>query len=103
MSHEHNKLLEIQNKFAEHAAKDIPIGSIWKHYKGGLYQIKGFVMQESTEKMQVYYESLDQPLKYPWLRPVSEVFDIMWNNGNMVRRFERIIPKPEQKQVSKKL
>lgn len=90
MSHDHNKLLEIQNKFTEHAERDIPIGSIWKHYKGDHYEIKGFVMQESTEKMYVLYQSVSNPLKYPWSRPAKEFFDPMWHNQNMIRRFERI-------------
>jgi hypothetical protein len=59
-------------KIYQQEVQGIPLSSIWKHYKGDLYKVVGFVMIESNQEIGVCYVSLDYPTIYPWMRPVSE-------------------------------
>ena len=35
-----------------------PLGSLWKHYKGGIYQILGYVMRDQQRKWKSVIEML---------------------------------------------
>jgi hypothetical protein len=37
------------------AAMDMPVGSFWRHYRGDIYEIVGFGVQESTGQIEVEY------------------------------------------------
>lgn len=65
--------------------------SIWKHYKGEFYLIRGFVMKESTEEIEVCYSNLTKPLLYPCCCPFVEWNEIVQYNGNHVKRFTKIV------------
>lgn len=59
MPHAIEDIEKAQKDFHECGA--IPLHSYWKHYKGEVYEVVGFVMKESTEEMQVCYTSVAKP------------------------------------------
>jgi hypothetical protein len=48
MPHSIEDIEKAQKDFSKRG--EIPLHSYWKHYKGELYQVVGFVMMESTEE-----------------------------------------------------
>lgn len=62
-------------------------GSVWKHYKGSLYKIKGLVIQEATEEIAVCYEAVVNPLPIPWSRTLREWNEEVEHNGVVLPRF----------------
>jgi hypothetical protein len=72
MSHDSRKIETKKGVYQE--SPDIPLLSIWRHYKGEMYKVVGFVMIESSEELGVCYVNLKHPTYYPWMRPFSE-----WN------------------------
>ncbi|ARK07524.1 hypothetical protein LAV_00149 [Sphingobium phage Lacusarx] len=40
------------------AAMAIPVGSFWKHYKGGIYEITGFTISEQTNDLKVVFRPI---------------------------------------------
>lgn len=81
----HDELRERQ----EQPLIDLPLNSVWRHYKGGLYKISGFVMRESTEDIEVCYFDFEDPLPYPWCRPVAEWIGLVNHEGKFKRRYIR--------------
>lgn len=52
--------VEIQEALAK-ARKAVPTSSTWKHYKGGVYQITGHVLNTATAAIDVLYKRVDGP------------------------------------------
>lgn len=52
-------------------------GSLWRHYKGGLYEVFGHCMKESTQEIEVLYNNIEHPMAYPWSRPLKEWEEIV--------------------------
>lgn len=48
------------------------IGGIYRHFKGGLYQLMAIAREESTMRLMVVYRSLQD--KCTWVRPFNEFF-----------------------------
>lgn len=67
------ELYSKQNDIVIQETTSIPLGSLWKHYKTGVYYtVVGFSMQEGDESINVLYRSLDHRLPLPWSRPLKE-------------------------------
>lgn len=60
-------------------AKELMIGSVWRHHKGGTYRVLSLGYIEATLTPAVVYVSSQEHIV--WIRPVSEFMD---------GRFERI-------------
>lgn len=61
----------------------VPVGSRWRHYKGGEYTAIGVAIRESDEEPVVVYESPDGLV---WTRPLGEWLE----DVDGVQRFGRI-------------
>ncbi|MCA9387187.1 DUF1653 domain-containing protein [Candidatus Dojkabacteria bacterium] len=73
------------------ASEQIKLGSEWVHYKNPdkKYEVKEFVIIESTQVVGVVYESEDNPgIKF--MRPLDEFFDNVKFEGETVKRFRHI-------------
>jgi hypothetical protein len=84
MSHNIDLVREKQLKFKSIAP---PLFSTWRHYKGEVYLVNGFVMRESTEEMEICYLKVGESLTYSWCRPLSEWEELVEHNGGLVKRF----------------
>lgn len=62
---------------------------IYRHYKGGEYEVIGFAKHSETEEKLVIYRNIHN-LSEVWARPYSMFFDIIELNGNKVKRFASI-------------
>lgn len=74
-------------------SKNVEVGSLYRHYKGGLYYVEKIVFNTETEEEMVVYHAIDNKEK-GYARPV-EVFlqNIPKYNKNRInqnRRFEKI-------------
>lgn len=88
MGHNIREVREKQLAFYNSGA--IPIPSIWRHYKSGVYIVTDCTMSESKEEMQVCYRSVDNPTPYPWSRPLSEWMEQVEYGGETVARYTRV-------------
>lgn len=70
----------------------IKSGQIWKHYKGGTYEIVGVGFNTETLEEVVVYKSLYDKEDFPkgtiWVRPKKMWFEEVEWKGKEVKRFE---------------
>lgn len=66
----------------DHAARTLHAGSVWKHYKGGTYVIRGHGINTETVEVMVAYQRLAGPgydavgeANLFWYRPAKEWLD----------------------------
>jgi len=71
----------------EHATL-APTPGLYRHYKGGLYEVIGTARHSETEESLVVYRPLydDSGL---WVRPLAMFMEKIQVNGQLVARFER--------------
>jgi hypothetical protein len=69
---------------------------IYRHYKGGLYEVIGEgTHSETLEKLVIYkslYDKPDYPVGSIWVRPLGMFVETVEVDGRMVRRFEYVKP-----------
>lgn len=82
-------MADVQSKINRQALP--PVGSTWRHYKGDLYIVKGHVVKESTEEVEVCYQAMIAPLSIPWSRPINEWNESVEYEGKSVPRFKMIL------------
>lgn len=81
-------------------------GSMWKHYKGDVYVVKGFLRLEKDQEIYVQYESIEKKGQVvfsaktitdpqPWARPISEFLGNVEFMSHRVWRFDCIEEAPE--------
>jgi hypothetical protein len=80
------------------ALQYVEYGSIWRHYKGGIYQVDDLAINTTTGDVDVVYSRIDGPdfdrelerdLSYS--RPFAEWFDnIIIGNNDTTERFVRV-------------
>lgn len=58
---------------------------VYKHYKGGIYNVIGMGKHEETMEDLVFYEGTDGKL---WARPVGKFMGYVEVNGAIVPRFK---------------
>ncbi|MBM3207030.1 MAG: DUF1653 domain-containing protein [Chlamydiae bacterium] len=70
-------------------------GSIFKHYKGNLYEIVSIGRHTESYELHVVYKALYEDSKYGpnaiWIRPISMFFEKVFVDGEEILRFERIV------------
>lgn len=59
---------------ASSVGDDIPVpGNLYRHYKGGLYQVQGLCTIEASQEQGVLYQALDPNARQDvWMRPLSD-------------------------------
>ena len=69
---------------------DLPkIGTIWRHYKGGLYIVRENALNEATQRMGVVYQDLTPPCRV-YSRPFDDWRESVYHEGKIVRRFTMV-------------
>ncbi len=65
---------------------------MYKHYKGGVYEVLGTALHSETLEPYVYYRhtSDDNNLSEFWIRPLSMFIENVEVNGQLVQRFIKI-------------
>jgi hypothetical protein len=61
--------------------------TVYRHYKGGRYEVVTLAVQSETHEPMVVYRSLDTA--QVWVRPSDMFFGVVTVDGNEVRRFQR--------------
>ena len=84
----------IYQKQSEFPIGEYPRYSLWRHYRGGIYQIIDHVMNESTCEMEIVYRNVDttgdrKNMPYCYSRPVSKWSEAILIDGQIVNRFTR--------------
>jgi hypothetical protein len=63
------------------------MGQIYRHYKGGIYNVVGMAKHTETEEDLVVYEGTDGKL---WCRPTKMFLEKVNVNGQEVDRFQSL-------------
>ncbi len=64
---------------------------LYKHYKGGLYEVLGLATHSETLEIVVVYKATYLPEgQNLWVRPLVMFTETVEVNGNAVKRFEKI-------------
>ncbi|GAA0348138.1 hypothetical protein GCM10008931_44300 [Oceanobacillus oncorhynchi subsp. oncorhynchi] len=61
------------------------MANVYKHYKGGIYNVIGTGIHTETEEKLVFYEGADGRL---WARPFEMFIELIEVDGKTVPRFE---------------
>lgn len=61
--------------------------TVYRHYKGGRYEVVTLATYSETFESMVVYRSLDNP--QVWVRPSEMFFGVVTVDGVEVRRFQR--------------
>lgn len=68
------------------------VRGVYRHFKGGIYEVKGFGLSAETQEKCVIYQSLND--KQIWVRSLeefaSEVDKIKYPNISQKYRFEKL-------------
>ena len=62
---------------------------IYRHFKGGYYEIFGFAMVSNAEERYVFYRQMYEPYHF-WIRPEEMFFGKKQVDGNYIDRFYKI-------------
>jgi hypothetical protein len=73
-------------------ASPIPLGC-FRHYKGGFYEVLGFVRHSETEELLVLYRPLYSEGGL-WVRPLPMFTEAVTVDGQPVPRFQYVGPAP---------
>lgn len=74
--------------FKAPAAGQLKPGTQLRHYKGGLYEVVGSCLIESTLKPGILYKPLQGDMQtVTWMRPLSEFQDTVVTASGVVPRF----------------
>jgi hypothetical protein len=70
---------------------DLPVG-LYRHYKGGLYQLLGVAAHSETKELMVVYVALyESPGPRMWVRPLKMWTEMVkWPDGDSHMRFRYI-------------
>ncbi|WP_433956973.1 DUF1653 domain-containing protein [Cytobacillus horneckiae] len=60
---------------------------VYRHYKGGIYNVIGMGKHSETQEEIVIYEDTDNRL---WVRPLKMFFEEIEVNGQKVERFQHL-------------
>jgi hypothetical protein len=63
------------------------MADVWRHYKGGIYNVVGMGKHTETGEEVVIYEGTDRKI---WIRPVKMFLEEIEVNGVKVKRFEHL-------------
>ncbi len=75
------------------AARMFQPGTVWRHYKGGRYEVVCLAIDEGTMKTRIVYRDLDRPIMV-WDRevwgPNGWTSMVILNDGSTMQRFTRV-------------
>jgi len=62
---------------------------IYRHFKGGYYEVFGFAMVPNTEDRYVFYRQMYEPYHF-WIRPEEMFLGKKLVAGNSIDRFRKV-------------
>ena len=68
---------------------------VYRHYKGGFYEVMGFAVHSETLEDMVIYKALYGEMK-TWVRPLAMWRELVDVEGEKVSRFSAIASKDER-------
>ncbi len=75
-----------------HETHAVPPG-VYRHFKGGLYQVDGLAQHTETGEILVLYRAIDAlPGQIAWVRPMAMFIDMVVLDGQPVPRFTWVRP-----------
>lgn len=80
---------ELRQRLAR-AAREVSIGELYQHYKGGLYRVTDLAILESTNEVCVVYQA-QYGERLSFIRPVSVWSEVVEYEGKNTARFTRSI------------
>lgn len=92
VSKDFDALYRRQLAFSIEQLSKYPRFSLWKHYKGGLYQIVDQVMREATGEMEIIYRNINPErasMPYCYSRPVHEWDQMIETKDGFTPRYKR--------------
>jgi hypothetical protein len=81
-------LRELSEMLAE-ATDMVPVGSVWRHYKGGVYTVVCIAFDELTLDFEVVYQP-EEDERVHFTRPLSVWLETIQWHGAALPRFEHI-------------
>ena len=70
-------------------------GSLYRHYKGGIYRLMVDATHSETQEEMIVYKHVWPHEPRFWVRPADMFFDyVTLPDGQTVRRFQLILPTP---------
>lgn len=79
---------ELKDVLAE-AQETVPVGSVWRHFKGGDYRVVRIVLDSESLQLEVVHESIKQP-DVTFTRTLSNWLETVSFDGYTLPRFEHI-------------
>ena len=79
---------ELEKRLADGTAK-VPIGSMWRHFKGGDFRVLRIVFDSESLQLEVVHESVENP-KVAFTRSLTNWLDAVDFKGYTLSRFEMI-------------
>lgn len=76
---------------ASSAISTQPVPGIYRHYKGGLYEVSGVARHSETEAWHVVYRALYGDFGL-WIRPLEMFVETVEHQGGPVPRFALVQP-----------
>jgi hypothetical protein len=89
-----SRMSELTDKqITEITLQDLPrVGSRWRHYRGGLYEVVAVSLKEDTLEPLVTYRSLLKGLCWSWTRTFANWQEAVEVGGVWHQRFEGPLP-----------
>jgi hypothetical protein len=71
----------------------LPVPGLYRHFKGGTYEVLGTVLHSETQEPMVHYRRVDgsRPAQYEQVRPASMWSERVDRDGYSVPRFQRVV------------
>jgi len=84
----HLSYRELEDLLAE-AQETVPVGSIWRHFKGGDYRVLRVVFDSESLQLEVVHESIKHP-KITFTRSLTNWLESVDYDGYTLPRFEHM-------------
>jgi len=79
---------ELDARFSK-VQSDLPVGSLWRHYKGDMYQLVGITIIEASLEIGVLYSPVNHH-SLSFMRPLSDWYAKIVKDGETIQRFSKV-------------
>lgn len=87
-SRKHLSYRKLEELLAE-AQETVPVGSTWRHYKGGDYRVVRVVLDSESLQLEVVHESISHP-NVTFTRTLTNWLETVSFDGYTLPRFEHL-------------
>jgi len=79
----------ISSKITLEVDNQLVVGGLYRHFKGGIYEIVGFATCTQSDETVVIYKSYEQTKL--WTRPIADFLTLLNTSTHHCGRFERLL------------